>query len=405
MAVGKHSLEPLRAVPGVRLGTVAAGIRKPDRRDLVLFELAEGTHCSAVLTRNRFRAAPVLVTEQHLAANRHTRYWLVNTGCANAGTGEQGIRDALSCARRVAEQSHCAVPEVLVFSTGVIGEPLAVERIIEAVPKAFAELADDAWEAAAYGIMTTDTRPKGASRVLHIEGQLVTLTGIAKGAGMIRPDMATMLAFLATDAVLEPAWAQQALRTAVDATFNRITVDGDTSTNDACVLAATGCSGVRIDTASDSGRRFVAALTEICQSLALAIVRDGEGATRLVKVDVVEAADEAEAARVAFAIAESPLVKTAVFAGDPNWGRILAAVGRAGVADMDVDRVRIFLDDLCVAENGARSECYEESQAVARMSTEEIKIRVALGRGNAASTVWTCDLSYDYIKINADYRT
>lgn len=405
MAVGESSLGRLRPVPGVRLGTVAAGIRKPDRRDLVLFELAAGTHCSVVLTRNRFRAAPVLVTEQHLAANRHARYWLVNTGCANAGTGAQGIRDALSCARRVAEQGHCAVAEVLVFSTGVIGEPLAVDRIVKAVPEAFAELVDDAWEAAACGIMTTDTRPKGASRVMHIEGQPVTLTGIAKGAGMIRPDMATMLAFLATDAVLEPVWAQQALRAAVDASFNRITVDGDTSTNDACVLATTGCSGVRVDAAGESGRHFVAALTEICQSLALAIVRDGEGATRLVRVDVVEAADEAEAARVAFAIAESPLVKTAAFAGDPNWGRILAAVGRAGVADMDVDRVRIFLDDLCVAENGARSEHYQESQAVARMSAEEIKLRVALGRGDAASTVWTCDLSYDYIKINADYRT
>lgn len=405
MAVGEHLLGRLRPVPGVRLGTVAAGIRKPDRRDLVLFELAEGTYCSAVLTRNRFRAAPVLVTERHLAASRHARYWLVNTGCANAGTGSQGVRDALSCARRVAEQGHCTASEVLVFSTGVIGEPLAVDRIVKAVPSAFAELTGDAWEAAACGIMTTDTRPKGISSVVHIEGRPVTLTGIAKGAGMIRPDMATMLAFLATDAVLDPAWAEQALRAAVDASFNRITVDGDTSTNDACVLAATGRSGIRIDAAGDSGRQFAAALNEICRALALAIVRDGEGATRLVSVDVVEAADEAEAARVAFAIAESPLVKTALFAGDPNWGRILAAVGRAGVADMDVNRVRIFLDDLCVADRGARSDRYQESQAAARMSAKEVKIRVALGRGNAATTVWTCDLSYDYIKINADYRS
>ncbi|HET8700474.1 MAG TPA: bifunctional glutamate N-acetyltransferase/amino-acid acetyltransferase ArgJ [Nitrococcus sp.] len=405
MAVGEGSLERLRPVPGVRLGAVAAGIRKRNRHDLVLFELAEGTHCSAVLTRNRFRAAPIVVTERHLAANRYARYWLVNTGCANAGTGAQGVADALSCARRVAEQGRCTVPEVLVFSTGVIGEPLAVERVVEAVPAVFAGLADDAWEAAASGIMTTDTRPKGASCVVHIEGQPVTLTGIAKGAGMIRPDMATMLAFLATDAVLDPLWAQQTLGAAVDATFNRITVDGDTSTNDACVLAATGRSGVRVGAGGDSGRRFAAALTEICQSLALAIVRDGEGATRLIRIDVMEAADEAEASRVAFAIAESPLVKTAVFAGDPNWGRILAAVGRAGVADMNVDRVRIFLDDLCIAENGVRSERYQESQAAARMRAEEVKIQVALGRGAAASTVWTCDLSYDYIKINAEYRT
>ncbi|MDN5849624.1 MAG: bifunctional glutamate N-acetyltransferase/amino-acid acetyltransferase ArgJ [Nitrococcus sp.] len=405
MAVGERSAQRLRPVAGVRLGTVAVGIRKPDRPDLVLFELAEGTHCSALLTRNRFRAAPVLVTEQHLAASGQVRYWLVNTGCANAGTGAQGVRAALSCARRVAEQGHCAVSEVLVFSTGVIGEPLPVDRIVEAVPQAFAELAGDAWEAAACGIMTTDTRPKGTSRVLNIAGQPVTLTGIAKGAGMIRPDMATMLAFLATDAVLEPDWAAQALRAAVDASFHRITVDGDTSTNDACVLAATGRSGVRVDAAEDGGRCFVAALTEVCQSLARAIVCDGEGATRLVSVDVIEAADAAEAARVAFTIAESPLVKTAVFAGDPNWGRILAAVGRAGVADMDVDRVRIYLDDLCVAENAARSQHYQESQAVARMSAEEVRIRVALGRGDAATRVWTCDLSYDYIKINAEYRS
>ncbi|MCO6441438.1 MAG: bifunctional glutamate N-acetyltransferase/amino-acid acetyltransferase ArgJ [Nitrococcus mobilis] len=405
MAVGENSLGRLRPVPGVRLGTVAAGIRKPNRPDLVLFELAEGAHCSAVLTRNRFRAAPILLTEQHLAASCHSRYWLVNTGYANAGNGAQGLNDALSCVRRVAEQAHCAVPEVLMFSTGVIGEPLPVDRIVRAIPSAFAELADDAWEAAAYGIMTTDTRPKGTSSVISIAGQPVTLTGIAKGAGMIRPDMATMLAFLATDAVLDPGWARQALRAAADVSFNRITVDGDTSTNDACVLAATGRSGVRIDGAGESGRRFLAALTEACRSLALAIVRDGEGATRLVHVAVAEAADAAEAARVAFAIAESPLVKTAVFAGDPNWGRILAAVGRADIADMELDRVRIFLDDLCVVENGARSESYQESEAVARMNAAEIEIRVVLGRGDAATSVWTCDLSYDYITINADYRT
>lgn len=404
MTLGKSLLESLRPVPGVRLGTVAAGIRKPDRPDLVLFELTEGTLCSAVLTRSRFRAAPVLITEQHLAASHHSRYWLVNTGYANAGTGSPGVSAALSCARRVAEHGHCAASEVMVFSTGVIGEPLPVDRILNAVPTAFAELAENGWESAAHGIMTTDTRPKGVSRVLHLEGRPVTLTGIAKGAGMIRPDMATMLAFVATDAVLEPTFAQQALRVAVDASFNRITVDGDTSPNDACVLAVTGRSGVRIDAESEAGRHFIAALTELCQSLALALVRDGEGATRLVRVDVGEAADTAEADRVAFAIAESPLVKTALFAGDPNWGRILAAVGRAGVADMDVSRVQIFLGDLCVAEGGAPAR-YQESQAAARMSADEIGIRVALGRGNAATTVWTCDLSYDYVKINAEYRS
>lgn len=406
MAVGENSLGRLRPVPGVRLGAVAAGIRKPNQPDLVLFELAEGAHCSAVLTRNRFRAAPVLLTEQHLAASCYSRYWLVNTGYANAGTGAQGLDDALSCARRVAEQAHCAVPEVLVFSTGVIGEPLPVDRIVRAIPNVFAELTEDAWEGAAYGIMTTDTRPKGTSSVISIAGgQSVTLTGIAKGAGMIRPDMATMLAFLATDAELDPIWARQALRAAVEVSFNRITVDGDTSTNDACVLAATGRSGVRIDGAGESGRRFLMALTEACRSLALAIVRDGEGATRLVHVAVAEAADAAEAARVAYAIAESPLVKTAVFAGDPNWGRILAAVGRVDIADIELDRVRIFLDDLCVVENGARSESYQESAAVERMNAAEIEIRVVLGRGDAATSVWTCDLSYDYITINADYRT
>lgn len=405
MAGDESSLECLKAVPGVRLGTVAAGIRKPDRPDLVLFELAKGAHCSAVLTRNRFRAAPIVVTEEHLAVSRHARYWLVNTGYANAGNGAQGIDAALSCARRVAEQGHCSVPEVLVFSTGVIGEPLPVDRIASALPDAFAALADEGWQAAAYGIMTTDTRPKGVSRVLTMDGRPVTLTGIAKGAGMIRPDMATMLAFVATDAVLDPAWAQQALRAAVDVSFHRITVDGETSTNDACVLAATGCSGIRIDAAGESGRRFVAALTEICRSLALALIRDAEGATRLISVEVAAAANEAEAAGVAFAIAESPLVKTAVFAGDPNWGRILAVVGRAGITELNLDRVQIFLDDLCVVENGARSERYHEAQAVARMSGPEVRIRVVLGRGDASTTVWTCDLSYGYIQINADYRS
>jgi glutamate N-acetyltransferase/amino-acid N-acetyltransferase len=361
--------------------------------------------CAAVFTTNRFRAAPVRIAESHLTTGGDIRYLLVNTGNANAGTGAQGTKDALACCRRVAQQGGCAVDQVLPFSTGVIGEPLPVEPITDGIPHVFQALAEDGWEAAAEGILTTDTRPKGASETVEFDGRRVTITGIAKGAGMIRPDMATMLAVVATDAALEPGLARRALREAVAVSFNRITVDGDTSTNDACTLMATGCSGVGIEVGDGSYARFVEALTRVCGRLARAVVRDGEGATRMLTVEVDEAATEAEAERVAFTVAESPLVKTAVYAADPNWGRLLAAVGRAGVVDLDVDGVRIWLSDYLIAERGGRASTYEEEAAAERMAGEDVHVRIGLGRGRETATVWTCDLSYDYIKINADYRT
>lgn len=404
MAVGDATLPRLHPVPGVRLGSAEAGIRKAGRPDLVVLELATGSEVAATFTRNRFRAAPVRLAEAHLRAAA-PRYLLVNTGNANAGTGEAGERAARETCEVLAAAGGCAPEQVLPFSTGVIGEPLPVAPFERGIAAALAALDADGWVAAAAGILTTDTRPKGASRVLDIDGRAVTVTGIAKGAGMIRPDMATMLAFIATDAAFEPGLLRRLLRDAVAGSFNRITVDGDTSTNDACVLAATGATGVSLGTGSAGLAAFRAALETVCGELARAIVRDGEGATRMVSIVVGGAASEAEAERVGFAVAESPLVKTAVFAGDPNWGRILAAVGRAGIADLDVSRVRIHLDDYLVAEHGGRAAAYEETEAAARMARDEVTIRIHLGRGDATATVWTCDLSYEYVRINAEYRS
>ncbi|RFA30332.1 bifunctional ornithine acetyltransferase/N-acetylglutamate synthase [Alkalilimnicola ehrlichii] len=405
MAVGYQGLPELMPVAGVRLATVKAGIKKPDRRDLVLFELAPDTQCAAVFTQNRFCAAPVQVAKQHLSVGR-PGYLLINTGYANAGTGERGLADAIACCTAVAEVAGCEPERVLPFSTGVIGEPLPVERIKAAVPALLAELSDTGWAAAAEGIMTTDTVPKAASRTLELGGQRVTLTGVSKGAGMIRPNMATMLSFVATDAAVAPELLDSALREAVAVSFNRITVDGDTSTNDALLLLATGRSGASVIDAENSDyRRFVAALTDICIELAQAIVRDGEGATKFIAVKVEGAETVAEAEQVAFTVAESPLVKTALFAADPNWGRILAAIGRAGVDDLAVERVRLYLDDLLIADKGGRVADYDESAAAERMAKEELTIGIRLERGSAEATVWTCDFSYDYVRINADYRT
>lgn len=404
MAVGDDTLPRLQPVPGVRLGGAEAGIRKAGRPDLVVLELAAGSELAATFTRNRFRAAPVRLAEAHLRAAA-PRYLLVNTGNANAGTGEAGERAARATCEALAAAGGCAPEQVLPFSTGVIGEPLPVAPFERGIPAALAALDADGWAAAAAGILTTDTRPKGASRVLALDGRAVTVTGIAKGAGMIRPDMATMLAFIATDAAFEPGLLRRLLREAVAGSFNRITVDGDTSTNDACVLAATGAAGVSLGADSAGLAAFREALEAVCGELARAIVRDGEGATRMVSIVVGGAASEAEAERVGFAVGESPLVKTAVFAGDPNWGRILAAVGRAGIADLDVGRVRIHLGDCLVAEHGGRAAAYEEAEAAARMAREEVAIGIDLGRGDARATVWTCDLSYEYVRINAEYRS
>ena len=408
MAVGEGSLPRLLPVPGVRLGTVSAGIKTPGRKDLVLMELAQGSNCVGVFTRNAFCAAPVTVAREYLAtSSNRPRFLLTNTGNANAGTGQPGIDAARSCANAVADAGGCDASAVLPFSTGVIGEPLPVDLIVQAVPAAFEALTDDGWAAAAQGILTTDTRPKGCSVQFQCGGEDYVVTGIAKGAGMIRPNMATMLGYLATDANVAPDLLQSILTQATDVSFNRITVDGDTSTNDACVLAATGAAGNEpvSDIASPLAVALRDAVTEVCVDLAQGLVRDGEGASKFVTVEVNGGATEAECLDVAFTIAHSPLVKTALFASDPNWGRLLAAIGRAGLQDLDVDKVGVYLNDLLIAENGCRAQSYTEEQGVAAMAPEDIVIRVELHRGEASARVWTTDFSYDYVRINAEYRT
>ena len=396
-------MEPL-TVAGVRLGTARAGIKYPDRRDLVVVELAAETQAAAVFTRNAFCAAPVTVARTHLAA-ASPRYLVINTGNANAGTGRQGLADAEASCRSLAERTGCRSEEVLPFSTGVIGEPLPLFRLVTGLPEALATLRPNGWAEAAAGIMTTDTRPKWASRRLTLAGREVTITGIAKGAGMIRPDMATMLAFVATDAAVDPALLQEILHAAVADSFNAITVDGDTSTNDACLLLATGRSGANVPATGDDRARFATAVSELCVELAQAIVRDGEGATKFITVRVEGGRDVAECRQVAYTIAHSPLVKTAFFASDPNWGRILAAVGRSGLDALDLERVTIHLDEVCIVRDGGRASDYTEEQGQRVMARPEIAIRVELGRGGAAARIWTTDLSFDYVRINAEYRT
>ncbi|HEB95114.1 MAG TPA: bifunctional glutamate N-acetyltransferase/amino-acid acetyltransferase ArgJ [Sedimenticola thiotaurini] len=398
--------EPILPVPGIRLGSAAAGIKYADRNDLVVMELAEGSRCAAVFTRNAFCAAPVTVAREHLAATA-PRYLLINSGNANAGTGDEGLRAARESCKALAAARACAIDQILPFSTGVIGEPLPVDRIAVAVPDALTALHPDGWEAAARAIMTTDTVPKLASRRFTAGGRECVVTGMAKGSGMIRPDMATMLAYVATDAAVAPALLHSCLKQAVAPSFNSITVDGDTSTNDACVLVATGAAGGPeiIDWESSDYQALTAAVAEVCLALARAIVKDGEGATKLVEVHVEGATDGEEARRVAYTIAHSPLVKTALFASDPNWGRILAAVGRAGIEGLDIRAVELWLDDVCIVRNGGRDPGYAEEAGQRVMGQDELTIRVLLGRGAAATTVLTCDLSYDYVRINAEYRT
>lgn len=404
MVVGTIEFPHMHPVPGFRLGTSEAGIRYQGRRDLVVMELCEGASLAAVFTRNAFCAAPVTLSREHLAEAK-PRYLITNTGNANAGTGRPGYQAAQDCCAAMAEVGGCRPQEVLAFSTGVIGEPLPVQRITAGLPLAHERLNETGWEDAAWGILTTDTVPKGASLQLSLGGKTVTITGIAKGSGMIRPDMATMLAYVATDAALEPELLQACLQQAVDASFNRITVDGDTSTNDSCVLVATGKSGVQLQADSDDYQAFATAVRQLCEQLAQAIVRDGEGATKLITIDVVGARDEAEAGQVAYSVAHSPLVKTAFFASDPNWGRILAAVGRAGIEGLDLEALTIHLGDVCIVSQGGRDAGYEESRGQAVMDADEITIRINLKRGGAETRVWTCDFSYDYVKINAEYRS
>ncbi len=401
--------EALLAVPGVDIGTARAAIRKPGRRDVLVLRLAAGARVAGVFTKNRFCAAPVVVCREHLASGAGAiRALLVNTGCANAGTGAQGLDDARASCAALAKRLGVAADAVLPFSTGVILEHLPMPRLLAGIDEAVDALGAADWLDAAEAIMTTDTVPKAASRRIDVGGRAVTVTGIAKGAGMIRPDMATMLGFVATDAAVPAGLLVRWAHEAADASFNRITVDGDTSTNDSFVLVASGASSVAIDAADPDGaaaRALREAVVSVASELAQAIVRDGEGATKFIAVRVEGARDEAEAAAVAFTVAHSPLVKTAFFASDPNLGRILAAIGRAGVADLDVDRVDLYLDDVHVATRGGRHPGYREEDGQRVMRKAEIDVRIALGRGGASTTVWTCDLSHEYVSINADYRS
>jgi glutamate N-acetyltransferase/amino-acid N-acetyltransferase len=402
MATGSDVFPVMYPVAGFQLGTVSAGIKTEGRSDLVLMAMAEGTNVAGVFTQNRFCAAPVTVAKQHLQHGQ-PRYMLINTGNANAGTGEQGIADAQKCCSAVADSVKINADAVLPFSTGVIGEPLPVDRLCSAVPAAVEQLSEQGWQQAATGILTTDTRPKGASIQCEINGSKVTITGICKGSGMIKPNMATMLGFVATDASIHPELLHRAVRLATEKSFNRITVDSDTSTNDAVILAATGASGVEID--ENNFEQFLSQLSAVFVDLAQAIIRDGEGATKFVSVVVETAADTSEALAVAYCIAESPLVKTALTASDPNWGRILAAIGRAGIDDLDVDQIQLSLNSVLITENGARAVSYTEEQGQQAMQPEEIEIRVQLNRGQVKETLWTTDLSYEYVRINAEYRT
>lgn len=405
MPVGLTAPVSLSPVAGVRIATTALGDRSKPRDDLTLFELAAGASCAATFTRNAFRAAPVTVAREHLA-RAAPRYLLVNAGNANAGTGARGIEDARRCCEMVAAATGVAAESVLPFSTGVIGEPLPVKRFENAVPILAERLHEDGWLDAAAAIATTDIVPKGASRCVELNGRTAVVTGIAKGSGMIRPDMATMLAFVATDAAVERQALRSMVREAVEASFNRITVDGDTSTNDACVLVATGALGnPRIDRGSPEFTALTDAVGDVARVLAHAIVRDGEGATKFVTVEVEEGGSRSECLGVAYTVAHSPLVKTALYASDANWGRILAAVGRAGLSDLDVSRIRIWLNGVCIVSGGGRDAAYTEEVGSEAVSRDEIVIRIALGRGQAQDRVWTCDFSHQYVTINAEYRT
>jgi len=394
------------SVPGIRLGVAQAGIKYANRDDLTLIEISEGSATAAVFTQNAFRAAPVLVAERNNEAVS-ARYILINSGNANAGTGDPGMVACEQSCSALSELTHTSPGEVLPFSTGVIGEVLPVDALNAALPEAISDLGSNNWVRAAQAIMTTDTVPKLRSKVVTIsDGTACQLVGMSKGSGMIQPNMATMLGFIATDAVISCEMLDGMLRTAVNQSFNRITVDGDTSTNDAVTLTATGQSDFVISpTDREAALAFQAALTELATELAQDIIRDGEGATKFVEITVSNAGSEAEADQVARTVAHSPLVKTALFASDPNWGRILAAVGRAGVSDLNVDAVSLSLNGILIAENGARAASYTEEAGVAAMAPEDLIISIDLGRGERSVTLWTTDFSYDYVKINAEYRT
>jgi len=395
------------AVPGVRWGVVEAGIRKANRKDVSVCVLPKGARVDAVFTQNRFCAAPVQVCQTHLASGAEIRALVINTGNANAGTGQAGLRDARAMAEAGAKALGLHVEQVLPFSTGVILEPLPIARVVAGIAKAAEALSEANWLTAAQGIMTTDTQPKTCSRQCVVAGQTVTVTGIAKGAGMIRPNMATMLGFVATDAQIDPKAMVGLAKTLADQSFNRVTVDGDTSTNDSFVVMATGQAGndAITDWAVSDAAVLLSTLKDVARDLAHAIVRDGEGATKFITIQVNGGRNTDECLKVAYAVAHSPLVKTAFFASDPNLGRILAAVGYAGADDLDVNGVDVYLDDVQVAHQGGLFAGYTEAQGAAVMVKSDITVRIDLGRGDARDTVWTCDFSHDYVSINADYRS
>ena len=409
MAVNLHPprAEELLPIAGVRLGIAQAHVRKPNRKDVLLVALDEGCRAAGVFTRNRFAAAPVLVCRENLDSGDPARAIVVNTGVANAGTGESGLANAKAVCVAVASLLDIENNQVLPMSTGVIMEPLPVDRIKAGLPQAFADLRPDNWAAAAEAIMTTDTVPKAVSRQVVIDEKTVTVTGISKGAGMIEPNMATMLGLIATDAAIAQEALQYLAKFVSDQSFNAITIDGDTSTNDTLLLVASGHAGNPeiVGTGTAEFGRLATTVLEVAQWLAQAIVRDGEGATKFMSITVEEAETRKEAMRVAKAVANSPLVKTAFFASDPNLGRILAAVGKAGVADLDPSRVGLWLGDVQVVENGGRAASYTEARGKEVMKPAEIAVRITLGRGVESGTAWTCDFSYDYVKINADYRS
>ncbi|MCW7553564.1 bifunctional glutamate N-acetyltransferase/amino-acid acetyltransferase ArgJ [Endozoicomonas gorgoniicola] len=405
MAVGSGNWPEVKAVKGFRLGTAEAGIRKINRRDLVVMEWDEGASVAGVFTQNKFCAAPVLLAKARL--NQNPRCFVINTGNANAGTGQQGMQAAKQSAAGVAELLNIPPESVLPFSTGVIGEQLPVDRLLAGLPAVIADLSEEGWLKAGEGILTTDTRPKGACRQFEVDGVVYTVSGISKGSGMIRPNMATMLAFIATDAAVEQPLLQKLLNDAVNLSFNRISVDGDTSTNDCCMLVATGKTGSEPlnSEASDLYVGLRQAVNEVAIELAQAIVRDGEGASKFITVSVEQADTVADALEVAYTIAHSPLVKTALFASDPNWGRILAAAGRAEVDSLVIERIAIWLDDVCIVENGEPAASYTEAAGQAVMDQEEITIRISLGSGDITEQIWTTDLSHEYVRINAEYRS
>ena len=405
MAVNLTEPESLLAIKGVRLASIYAGIKKAQTDDLVLIELAKNSQCAAVFTQNKFCAAPVTLAKKHLHETV-PRFLLINSGNANAGTGDQGMLDALESCELVAKQAGCNATEVLPFSTGVIGENLPVNKIGAALPSLFDQLSENKWINAGRGIMTTDTKLKGVSRQVELQGKIVTVTGLSKGAGMIQPNMATMLSYVATDAAINKDLLQQCLNSAVQLSFNSITVDSDTSTNDACVLIATGLAGNEIISkdSSDEYQKLLKVVTEVCLYLAQAIVRDAEGATKFVTLQVNSASSINDARQVAYTVAHSPLVKTALFASDPNWGRILAAVGRAGVY-LNIDEIQIYLNDVCIVSAGGRDPAYTEEQGQKVMNQQEITIRIELHAGDKSACIWTSDLSYDYVKINSEYRS